>query len=38
MELGKKLSCICSSGVEEVARDKVATSWEGKGTLCKALD
>jgi hypothetical protein len=29
--LNKKLGCVCSSGVEEVAEEKVATRWGGKG-------
>lgn len=29
---------LCSSGVEEIAKDKVRTRWGGKGTLCLVLD
>lgn len=33
-ELNKKLGCVCGSGVEEIAKEKVATQWDGKGVLC----
>lgn len=36
--LHTKLGCICSSGVEEVAKEKVKTQWGGKGVLCLVLD
>jgi hypothetical protein len=36
--LHKKLDCVCSSGVEEVAKEKVKTRWGGKGVLCLVLD
>lgn len=36
--LNKKLGCVCSSGVEEAAKEKVATRWGGKGVLCLVLD
>ena len=36
--LHKKLGCVCSSGIEETAMEKVSTRWGGKGTLCLALD
>ena len=36
--LHEKLSCVCSSGVEEAAKEKVGTRWGGKGVLCLVLD
>lgn len=37
-ELNEKLGCVCSSGVEDVAKQKVATRWAGRGLLCLVLD
>jgi hypothetical protein len=36
--LHKSLGCVCSSGVEKIAIDKVKTNWGGRGTLCLVLD
>ena len=36
--LHKKMSCVCGSGVEDVAKKKVETRWGGKGVLCLVLD
>jgi hypothetical protein len=30
--------CVCSSGIEAVAKEKVRTRWGGKGKLCLVLD
>lgn len=37
-ELHKKLGCVCSSGIEEIAKLKVRTHWGGKGILCLVLN
>jgi hypothetical protein len=37
-ELHEALGCVCSSGIEEIAKEKVATRWNGKGVLCLVLD
>jgi len=37
-ELHEKLGCVCGSGVEEIAQEKVRTRWGGKGVLCLVLD
>jgi hypothetical protein len=37
-ELHEKLGCVCSSGVEDIAKEKVKTRWGGKGVLCLVLD
>jgi hypothetical protein len=36
--LNEKLGCVCSSGTEEIAKEKVSTKWGGKGVLCLVLD
>jgi hypothetical protein len=36
--LHKTLSCVCSSGTETLAKEKVNSKWDGKGTLCLVLD
>jgi len=33
-----KFGCVCSSGTEEKAKEKVNTCWGGKGVLCLVLD
>lgn len=35
--LHEKLGCVCSSGAEEIAKEKVETRWGGKGVLCLVL-
>lgn len=36
--LNRKLGCVCSSGVEEIAKEKVDNRWGSKGVLCLVLD
>lgn len=36
--LHKAQGCICSSGTQKIAKDKVNTKWGGKGVLCLVLD
>jgi len=36
--LHAKLGCVCSSGIEKAAKEKVKTQWGGKGVLCLVLD
>jgi len=37
-ELHKKLGCVCSSGIEEIAKEKVRTHGGGGEILCLVLD
>lgn len=37
-KLHKQLACICSSGVDEIAKEKVRARWGGRGILCLVLD
>ncbi|MCK4481818.1 hypothetical protein KAU55_01225 [Candidatus Bathyarchaeota archaeon] len=37
-ELHEALGCVCSSGIERIAKEKVATLWDGKGVLCLVLN
>jgi hypothetical protein len=36
--LHEKLGCVCSSGAEEITKDKIETRWGDKGILCLVLD